>query len=102
MKPPASQQEKQKYFHKLWHDDSWVEKNVSDANEFDYSQIGSLAKFNGAHPAVMQKRIALKNWKFSFDPTKKEVGFKSKLKLLFEKIFGFRIGEYKNYKLIKK
>lgn len=102
VKPPVSQQEKQKYFHKLWHDDSWVKKNVSDVNEFDYSQIGSLAAFTGTHPAIMKKRIAQKNWKFSFDPTKKKPGFKSQLKIAFEKIVGFRIGEYKNYKLIKK
>ena len=26
VKPPSYQQEKQKYFHKLWHDDEWVKK----------------------------------------------------------------------------
>ena len=102
VKPPVFQQEKQKYFHKLWHDDEWVKKNVNDVNEFDYSGINSLAIFKGTHPLIMRERIARKNWKFSFDPTQKKISIKSKLKLGFERIFGFRIGEYKNYRLIKK
>ena len=101
VKPPNKQQEKQKYFNTLWHTDSWMKKNVADINEFDYSQIDSLNKFNGTHPVVMQNRIKNKNWKFDFEPSKRKPGFKSALKIAFEKLFGFRIGEYKNYKIIK-
>jgi len=49
----------------------------------------------------MQKRISEKKWKFSFDPSAKKTSLKSRIKLGFEKLFGFRIGEYKNYRLIK-
>ncbi len=101
VKPPSRQQEKQKYFHKLWHNDEWVKKNVADADEFDYSKIDSLNRFEGTHPAVMKKRIAEKNWKFNFDPRKKKLKFKSALKSGFEKIFGFRPGEYRNFRLLK-
>jgi glycosyltransferase involved in cell wall biosynthesis len=101
VKPPSKQQEKQKYFHKLWHNDDWVKKNIADTGEFDYSGIDSLKHFEGTHPAVMQKRISEKNWKFSFDPSNKKTSVKSGIKLGFEKVFGFRIGEYKNYRLIK-
>src|SRR5689334_14313339 len=44
VKPPKAQQAKQKSFHRLWHDDHWVEKNVRKAEEFDYTQIDSLEK----------------------------------------------------------
>lgn len=101
VKPPSKQQEKQKYFHKLWHDDNWVKKNVSSGNEFDYSSIDSLAPFKGTHPAVMQKRIDRQNWQFDYDPSKRRLSFKSRFKLGFEKLFGYRIGEYKNYTLLK-
>lgn len=101
VKPPNKQQEKQKYFNTLWHTDSWMKKNIADTNEFDYSQIDSLTKFYGTHPSVMQKRIENKNWKFEFDPSNRKRGIKSSLKIKFEKLLGFRIGEYKNYKLIK-
>lgn len=100
VKPPEKQMEKLKYFHKLWHSDEWVEKNIIPAEKFDYSQIDSLAHFKGTHPAVMDKRIMSTNWKFDFDPTKKKLSLKSKFKLSLEKMTGWRIGEYKNYKLI--
>lgn len=100
VKPPEKQMEKQKYFHKLWHSDEWMEKNIIPAEQFDYSKIDSLAHFEGTHPEVMQKRILSTNWHFDFDPTKKKLSFKSKFKLSLEKMTGWRIGEYKNYKLI--
>ena len=73
-----------------------MKKNIPSVNEFDYSSIDSLAKFVGTHPLVMQERIKKMNWKFSFDPTKKKKGILNSI----EKITGYRIGEYKNYKLI--
>jgi glycosyltransferase involved in cell wall biosynthesis len=100
VKPPEKQIEKQKHFNKLWHSDEWVEKNVPQTEQFDYSKIDSLAHFDGTHPAVMKDRILSKNWKFDFDPTKKQLSFKSRFKLSLEKVTGWRIGEYKNYKLI--
>lgn len=100
VKPPKAQQEKQKTFHKLWHDDDWVKKHVSDSNEFDYSQIDSLASFTGTHPQVMHERIHKMNWKFSFDPTQKKTSVKLKILMFIESKFGWKIGEYKNYKII--
>lgn len=100
VKAPSKQQEKQKYFHSLWHSDDWMKKNIPDTLEFDYSKIDSLKHFEGNHPAVMQKRIETQNWKFDFDPTRKKLSPKSRFKLTLEKYTGWRIGEYKNYKLI--
>jgi hypothetical protein len=101
VKPPNLQQEKQKYFHSLWHPDKWMQKNISSDSEFDYSNIDSLKKFTDTHPSVMLKRIENKNWKFIHDPSIKKLSFKTKLKMSIEKITGWRPGEYKNYKLIK-
>ncbi len=100
VKPPVKQMEKQKYFHSLWHNDEWLKKNIVGTKEFDYSQIDSLAHFKGAHPEVMQKRISSGNWTFDFDPTVKKLSFKSRFKLTIERFTGWRIGEYKNYKLL--
>ena len=100
VKPPDRQQEKQKNFHRLWHSDDWVRKNIEKGNEFDYSVIDSLAKFSETHPAIMQQRIAEKNWQFSFDPSQKKLSFKSRFKMNLEKWTGWRIGEYRNYKII--
>jgi hypothetical protein len=101
VKPPVKQQEKQKYFHSLWHDDRWLKKNIVQSDEFDYSSIDSLSRFTGTHPVVMQERINRINWKFDYDPSRKKLSFKSSLKLLIEKFTGWRPGEYKNYRLLK-
>ena len=100
VKPPEKQQLKQQYFNKMWHDDNWMEKNISKNNHFDYSQIDSLAHFNGTHPKVMHKRINQQNWKFEFDPTQKRFSLKTRILYWIEKQTGWKIGEYKNYKII--
>ncbi|MDY0102350.1 MAG: hypothetical protein RBS07_05390 [Lentimicrobium sp.] len=100
VKPPEFQQAKQEYFHKLWHDDAWVQKKIPKSDEFDYSQIDSLALFEGEYPEVMKTRIARRNWQFSFDPTKKKLPLKSRLLHSVERWTGWRIGEYRNYRII--
>jgi hypothetical protein len=100
VKPPAAQQAKQQSFHKMWHDDEWMKKNIPQVNEFDYSQIDSLAKFTGTHPNVMRERVKRQNWKFTFDPTKKKLSMKTKMLMWVERTFGWKPGEYRNYKII--
>lgn len=101
VKPPKQQQEKQRQFHRLWHDDQSVERLVGGRSEFDYSGIDSLARFNGTHPKVMAPRIQNKNWHFDFDPTRRRLSLKSAFKRWVEKRTGWRIGEYRNYKLLR-
>jgi glycosyltransferase involved in cell wall biosynthesis len=101
VKPPEKQQEKLSYFHSLWHSDEWIKKNVAASKEFDYSQIDSLEKFTGSHPVTMRKRIEQKNWQFSFDPTKRKFPIIKRILHFFEKRTGWRIGEYKNFKVRK-
>ncbi len=100
VKPPQAQQEKQKSFHKMWHDDEWVKKNISAGNEFDYRNIDSLRKFAGTHPELMANRINKKNWKFDHDLSLKKLSFKTHILHLIEKFTGWRMGEYKNYMIV--
>ena len=101
VKHPKHQQIKQKQFHRLWHDDSMLDKMVTNKEEFDYSTIDSLQKFQETHPQLMKERINAQNWKFDFDLSRKNFTLKTRFLYYFEKITGIRIGEYKNYKLIK-
>jgi hypothetical protein len=50
----------------------------------------------------MQKRIEHSNWKLEVDPTlfKKKMGLRRRLLQKIEDLFGWRIGEYKNYKIV--
>ena len=100
VKSPKAQQAKQQTFHKMWHSDEWVKENVPLQDEFDYSNIDSLYLFRELHPQVMQQRIKKTNWKFSFDPTQKKLSLKQRFLQFIESAFGWRIGEYKNYKIV--
>lgn len=97
VKHPRFQQQKQAQFHRLWHDDQYMEKNVLGAEEFDYGSIDSLQHFTGTHPAVMQERIDRMDWTFDVDPTKKNFGMKARLLHWIEERTGWRVGEYKNF-----
>ena len=99
VKPPSAQQLKQQTFNKLWHDDNWVKENVADVEEFDYTNAGLLSRFEGSHPAVMKDRLAAVNWPFEFDPAKVKLSFKERFTGFIEKITGWRIGEYRNYRV---
>lgn len=101
VKEPLAQQRKQESFHKMWHSDDWMDKNVAKVEEFDYSGIDVLEKFTGKHPVVMQKRIDKTNWKFDHDLSQNNLKFKDQIKFLIEKWFGFRPGEYKNYREVR-
>lgn len=100
VKPPEQQQAKQKNFHKLWHDDRWIQSNISNSDAFDYSQIDSLKRFEGTHPEVMKERINRKNWEFSFDPTEKNFGLKNRFLHYIERNTGWRVGEYRNFRKV--
>ncbi len=101
VKNPQIMQKKQEEFNKLWHDDEWIEKNVKQADAFDYSNIDELKLFTGTHPKVIADRINKVNWKFDFDISKKNRSFKELIKRITDKLFGVRIGEYRNYKSLK-
>lgn len=100
VKPPRAQQAKQESFHKMWHDDAWMKKNIVAADAFDYSTIDSLEAFTGSHPHVMQPRIDRMNWGFTFDPSQIRLSTKDAFLLFIEKHTGWRAGEYKNYILL--
>jgi hypothetical protein len=100
VKDPRSMQRKQESFHKLWHTDEWMEKNVPRAEEFDYSNIDALELFRETHPAVMQERINRINWKFDHDISRRSLKLKDRFRMWVEEKTGYRIGEYKNYRII--
>ena len=101
VKEPEAMQRKQENFHKLWHDDHWIEDNVAVADKFDYSSdLKELKRFNDSHPEVMKERIVAKNWEFSYDTSFGRRPLKYKLKALLNNYFGIDL-DYKNYKIEK-
>jgi len=100
VKPPEKQQAKQQYFHKLWHDDRWMQENIPDQPQFDYSGIDSVAMFTGTHPEPMKERVLAQSWKVEIDPAKKKLSLRYRFLMLIEHFTGWRPGEYKNYSRI--
>lgn len=97
VKPPEKMQLKQESFHKMWHDDTWMEENIKKTNAFDYKEnIDALALFKDTHPAVMQDRILQKNWKFDYNISFNKTKLKDRFKRIARKYLGLDI-RYKNY-----
>jgi hypothetical protein len=100
VKQPKAMQQKQEQFHKMWHDDQWIEKHVAKATEFDYeNHIDSLALFTGTHPAVIRPRIHAINWKFDYDISRNKLSLKKRLKNFARKKLGLDFS-YKNYRVV--
>lgn len=100
VKDPRAMQQKQQDWTKFYRDDQWIESHIAKAEKFDYSKIDSLLRFEETHPEALLDRIQKINWKFNHDISKKRYSLKEKVKRFVHAFTGYRIGEYKNYKLI--
>ncbi len=98
---PHKQLEKLTNFYGLWSGEQYAAPPLADADEFDFfKDADSLEHFKGTHPAVMQQRIAEKNWQVNFDTAKKRFSLKDLLLYRIEKLTGKRLFDYRNYKII--
>jgi hypothetical protein len=99
VKEPAAMQRKQENFHKFWHDQNWIDTNVTKAAEFDYAaHIDELRRFDGTHPEVMQQRISDKNWRFDYDIAFNKKTLKSRAKHFLKTYLKLDFS-YKNYRI---
>ncbi|WP_395617277.1 glycosyltransferase family 2 protein [Aquirufa sp.] len=102
VKPPEGLNNKVRNFTQFYHEDAWLAENVPADYQFDYGNAERLFRFEGTHPAVMADRVALSNWPFYFDPIELEMKMSLRRKILqkIEDLTGYRVGEYKNYRLL--
>ena len=100
VRDPRAMQGKRRSFNHFYFDDAWIEKHVGKAESFDYTGIDSLKPFKGTHPKVIQPRIEAMNWRFDHDISKNNLKLKDRLKRVVEMMTGWRIGEFRNYKII--
>ncbi|MDP9047029.1 MAG: glycosyltransferase family 2 protein [Bacteroidota bacterium] len=103
VKPPAGLKNKVRNFNKFYHDDEWLAQNLPETFEFDYKNADRLIRFTDSHPAVMQKRIDAINWKLNInlETLHKKMTLRRKILQMIEDITGWRLSEYRNYKIIK-
>jgi hypothetical protein len=104
VKPPKGLENKVRNFNQFYHDDEWLNQNLPETYAFDFKNADRLLPFKGTHPAVMQRRIKAQNWKLEVNPEqiRKQMSFRRRLLQKIEDWTGWRISEYRNYKLVKK
>lgn len=102
VKPPLGLNNKVRNFTQFYRDDAWLAENVPADYQFDYGNAERLTLFKGSHPKVSQARIQAQNWPFHFDPKmlSRKMSLRRKILQKIEDLTGWRIGEYKNYRII--
>jgi hypothetical protein len=102
VKPPKGIVNKMHNFNQFYHGQQAANAPGPQTFDFDYSNADKLVPFTGTHPATMQKRIAVANWKLNIaQDIKIQMSFRRRLLQKVEQFTGWRIGEYKNYKIVK-
>lgn len=81
------------------HTDKIVEEK--EMIDFNYHHVDRVTKFLGTHPEIMSEKISNYNYKFEHDKSKSIWKKKDKFLQPIEDFLGIRIGEYKNYILLK-
>jgi hypothetical protein len=102
VKPPEGLKNKLLNFNQFYQSPEWIATNLPETFEFDYSNADRLVKFTDTHPQVMLNRIKASNWHFTSDPTllKNKMSFRRKVLQKIEDITGWRVSEYRNYKMV--
>ena len=100
VKSPKTMQEKRKEVTKYYHGNAG-EEQLSMADVFNFNEFDSIQRFEGSHPAIMQKRIQARNWQLDFDTTKKNLSLKNSVLYWIEKKTGKRLFSFKNYEILK-
>lgn len=99
VKPPELMGQKSKLLNRWWHGT----KLDNEFNNFRYEKQYGLKKFTSSHPAIMKDLVAQQTWEY--DPKRSLGDWTIKdLNLLasdvLESVTGYRIGEYKPYRII--
>jgi len=101
VRAPREMKQKMVLFKSFYKDDKWIENFKKSGDEYNYENYDKLDEFNGSHPKVMHERMAKIDWSFNYDKKKSNMKFRHKFLHFIEDITGYRLFEYKNYKLIK-
>ncbi|RPH32331.1 MAG: glycosyltransferase family 2 protein [Bacteroidales bacterium] len=97
VRPPAIMKEKMKGFSALYLNNEDLQKKIDQINAFNYDEVDAVKRFVGTYPAIMKTRIDGMVWDVNIDEKRIKMSFKDKLLLAIEKVFGYRLFEYKNF-----
>ncbi len=101
VRDPEAMERKQRIFVDFWKENGSLNPDFNHVKPFEYDhEVRQLKPFTGEHPAVMKKRIKLKNWKFIPPDGYEKQKWKDRFKEWIEKYTGYYMG-FKNYRIIK-
>lgn len=100
VRPPAVMVAKQRNFASLYLTEEQLKREELELAKFSYNEVDAVKRFEGTHPECMQSLINGISWKVEIDESEIKMKFKDRVLFNFEKITGYRLFEYKNYKRI--
>lgn len=101
VRPPQEMLQKARIFAYYYMDETQHAKLFESRETHDYYGIERVIPFTKTHPAIMSEWI--ENGNYEFDPTKLtgKMSLKMRIAYLADSISGRRVGEYRNYNLLK-
>jgi hypothetical protein len=100
VRPPETIKSKMRNFNTLYFTGNKLEEKLDKLTNFDYSAIEEVSVFRNTHPKVMDDLVNRLDWHVEFDAKKIKISLKDSLLSWFEKKFGYRLFEYKNYRIL--
>jgi hypothetical protein len=100
VRPPEIIKAKIRNYIALYNNDDKLGGKLEKVNNFDYKGIDAVGIFNDTHPEIMKDLVNRLNWHVKLDEKSKKFDLKGYLLYWFEKNFGYRLFEYKNYRII--
>lgn len=100
VRPPDSQRVKIAEFTRLYHGEAGRQRAI--AKGFSYDVGEKVRRFEGSHPASMREWVNAGDWVFEPRPRLLRLSnLREDLLDLFEAATGVRLGEYRNYEVIR-
>lgn len=97
VRPPAVMMAKQHNFSSLYLNEEQLKREKIKLAKFSYDEVDAVKKFIGSHPIYMQNLVEKISWDVNIDEKNINMKFKDRMLYLFEKLFGYRLFEYKNF-----
>lgn len=100
IRSPDAYAKKVAMFQSYYNSAEGLEKIMS-SHDYQMHSVDRTIPFTGSHPAIMHAKVAAQDWEYSYKEELSVWHKKDKYLQIVEDFLGFKLGEYKNYKLIK-
>lgn len=110
VRSPSAMREKTYFMDQLYHDSSTLSPEQIKSHiphtgkNYVYKKFWGLKNYEGDHPRVMQSRIDMQNWHWNFEDSPWVWKWSDLIKIfldLIERASGYRLFEYKCFRLLK-